>query len=523
MADWFGSQTTTTTPGGSPVPAGLFNQTVQNLSAFPNPYTMSDPQWAALGNVLTAAGQPLPDPVGGNPAWQGYLQGQQQLQGLMGGFQAPPVGTSFTAPQVGTQFSGQGYAPVSVSGFSPSAAGFTPSAARYGAVSVPSQAPVTTAQIDPAQAYAAAGQTLQTLAGPQIRAALQAAGMGRSGAEAEALAQGAAQLQLPINLQVLQSQAQANQLDASIKAKQQESQMLAQVQAQLQAQSLTATSAQQAQAIQAQLAAVNAQLAQNANTIQFQGQLQAALSAQGLTAQSQIQANQLGLQGQIANQGAALQAGQLGLQGQIANTNAAMQGYGMNLGAMTSMQNQQAQLAQAFPGMFNQNYLTGLTGAQAGLQATNFPQSLDIQALQNQQQFLNQMLGNMRQGSSTTTSTDPGILGLAGGAAGTAALLGQSLFGNQPGGLVGLLGNLFGGGGGTYPGLTLPPIDPMLGTGAGVDPLVGYAGSLLGGGAAPYDPFAFTPAAASSLFDPSQFGFDPTFASLFGGDDWGWY
>lgn len=333
--DLFGSQTTTTTPNSTSFPGGLFGQTVTNLQNMGDPYQMSAPQWSALGNLLTATTAPRPDPVTGNPAWQGFLANQQGLQGYQ-----------------------QGFTPPSAMGGS---ASFSPSASSYGGVGVMSQPGVTTAQIDPANAEASAAQALSKFAMPQVQAAMQAAGMGRSGATGEAIANAGASLQLPISMAQLQSQAQANQLDAQIKAMQGQTTALYNLQAQLQGQMLSAKSQSEANAIGAQLAAVNAQLSTQAS---------------------------------------------------IANTNASANIYGTNVGAGTAMGGQLASLAAQFPQIFNQNYLSGITGAQAGLQAASFPQSLDIANQTAQQGFLTRLLGTQQPGGTQTVTNNPGALGL---------------------------------------------------------------------------------------------------------------
>jgi hypothetical protein len=400
MPDPFSTQTTTPL---NPVPPGLFGQTVQNIQGFGNPYQMSAPQWASLGNLVSATNAPRPDPASGNPAWQGYLTNAASLRDYQGGF-SPSQVSGPSIPSATINWGGEG-----------------DTTATYNPVSVAGQPSVRTAQIDPTAAYNAAANQLRTFATPQVRAAMQAAGLGRSGATGEAIGRAAASLELPINMQVLASQAAANQLDAQIAARQGETEQLAQLQASLQAQRLTATSAEEYQRISAQLATVQAQLQQSAMNLQ----------------------------------------GTLGMQAQIANQGAGMQQYQTDVGAGVAGQNQLSQLAQAFPGMYNQHYLTGLAGANAQLQGVSMPQGLDIANLKNQQDFLARLLGQ----SGATTTQDPGLLGYLGAGAQGLGALGPANI-SALGSLIGSgLGAIGSGLGGAWDWLTGPPepynpIDP---------------------------------------------------------------
>jgi hypothetical protein len=280
-------------------------------------------------------------------------------------------------------------------------AGFTPTAREYSAVPVGDMAGVDVARIDPTAAIQAAQRHLSTISSPEIRNALQASGLGRSGAEAEALAREGVRLELPIQQQILQSDAQANQLEATIQANQQQVRFLEQQKAHLQAQALSAQSYEQAQQIQAQLATVDQQINAALAQAEFAGQTQQAI------AQRQAQLNYgSNMLGQAANLMGQQYAGQVQFGNQV-------------LGNLT-------QMGLGLPALQNQAYQNALQGAQTQLQAASLPQQMAMQDYQNLMNYNLSLLGatplpSMNFPGVTSQASQPGAMDYLG----TAALIGS--------------------------------------------------------------------------------------------------
>jgi hypothetical protein len=241
-------QTPPQTPGQSGQ-AGAFTGQYGQPSAFggpnvaPNPATMTyDPEnpETAAGYFFDPAMNPYTPSANQNWAQQGVIN--HNLNGL------PPDPMSNAGFGLLDKSIGAAYGILNDGGGQARDAQFSASGTEYQPGS--SQ----TARIDPARAIAAAQSQMRSITSPQVRAAMQAGGMGRSGAEAEALANAGVNLELPIAQQVLGADRGANELDAQMKS-----------QAQMHALGLTAQSANTAMGIGGQLAAGNADRALSAS------------------------------------------------------------------------------------------------------------------------------------------------------------------------------------------------------------------------------------------------------------------
>lgn len=382
--------------------SALNNMGGQEAGFFTNPtnspYRLSPEQQKAITGVQRAANNLPPDPTN-NWAMNAYAPGAQEYWNAA---QRGPVTDQWN--QGASALANFATAPIDVGGIDMGAANvdFNATGTTYDPVGVGHQAEVDVARIDPARALQAAQNHLSTISSPEIRAALQAGGMGRSGAEAEALAREGVRLELPIEQQVLQSDAQANQLEATIKARQQEVELLEQQKAALQAQALTATSREQAQQINGQIAGIEAQIRGSLAAAQFAGQVQAA----------------------IAQRSAGVQAG-TALTGQLAGMNTA--GYQGQMQAGGAILQNLAQMGLTIPTLQNQQYQTGLLGAQTNLQAASLPQQMSAQEYLNYQNYILSLMGatplpSQAPGGTQNTSM-PGPN--ASQALGTAALVGS--------------------------------------------------------------------------------------------------
>lgn len=412
-----------TAPGNSPYQVNpQMQHDLTNLYDTAKGHLPPDPtsNWA-MQAYAPAAQQYWDTAQGGIPTMGQWNQGANALAGYLGTGPAQMNGWQQGAT-LGAQ---EAMSPINIGTMNRGAAGvdYQATGASYDPVGVGSQAPVDVQRIDPARAYQAAQQHLATISSPEIRNALQAAGMGRSGAEAEGLAREGVRLQLPIEQQVLQSDAQANQLTASIKARQEEVQLLEEQKAKLQAQSLTATSREMAQQINGQLAGIEAQIQGRLSEAEFMGQMQASIAQR--TSELGYASNTLG---QLAGMNTAqYQTGaQVGtsLLGQLAGMGTAQ--YQGQLQAGGNILNNLTTQGLQIPNLQNQAYLTQLQGAQTQLQASSLPQQMQMQNWQNQQNYILSLLGasplpNQMPGGSQQTSQQPGALNYLG----TAALLGS--------------------------------------------------------------------------------------------------
>lgn len=407
-----------------------------------NPYVMTPGMQQASQHVYDVAGNTPPDPLD-NWAMQGYAPAAQQYWGsatagipTMGQWNQGATGLANALmqnspatmngwQQGATLGANRAMAPIETGSLNTSAGNINYHAdpSTYDPVSVGSQAPVNTRQIDPTAAISSARDTLSVISSPEIRNALQVSGLGRSGAEAEGLAREGTRLELPIQQQILQSQAQANQLDASIKARQEEVGLLQEQQAKLQAQQLTATSAEQAKQINAQIAEIQGQINSHLAEVQFNGQIQAAIAQRT----SELQYG-LGTLGQLAGMNTAqYQTGaQVGttLLGQLAGMGTAQ--YQGQVQAGGNVLNNMTQMGLMIPNLQTQQYNNQLTGAQTQLQAQSLPQQMQMQQYLNYQNYILSLMGatplpGQTPGGSATTAYNPGALNYAG----TAALLGS--------------------------------------------------------------------------------------------------
>lgn len=379
-----------------------------------SPYHLSPEQQQAIAGVQHAATNLPPDPTS-NWAMQAYAPGAKQYWDTA----SSPINVPDN-PYMDQWNAGAGslgtlvQSPISVGGIDMGAANvdFNATGANYDPVGVGHLAEVDVARIDPTRALQAAQNHLSTISSPAIRAALQAGGMGRSGAEAEGLAQEGVRLQLPIEQQILQAEQQANQLEATIQAHQQEVELLEQQRAALQAQALTAQSREQAQQINGQIAGIEAQIRGNLAAAQFAGQVQASIAQR--TSAVQAGTTMLGQLGQMGMQGQAL-----GAQANIAQRQGQM-------GAGQQILQNLAQMGVAIPGMQSQQYQNALTGAQTNLQAASLPQQMSQQEYENYRNYILSLLGatplpsQMPGGAQQSSAAPSGAQAI-----GTAAMIGS--------------------------------------------------------------------------------------------------
>lgn len=419
-------------PGGN---AGYFTQPGNS------PYQMTPGMTQATQGVQQAAANLPPDPTSNwamqayQPSAQAYWnaasspvaspqwnQGATKLNDYLLNSSPAEMNGWMAGAKAGANMA---MAPIEVGGIDRGAGhvDFNATGATYDPVGVGSQAPVGVARIDPAGAIQAAQHQLSTISSPAIRNALQASGMGRSGAEAEGLAQEGVRLELPIQQQILQSEAQANQLEAQIKARQEEVQLLEEQKAKLQAQSLTATSREQAQQINGQLAGIEAQIQGHLAEVEFNGKLQAQLTQR--TSALQYASSTLGqLGGMNTAQYQTVAGAGTNMLGQLAGMNTA--GYQGQIAAGGNILNNLTQQGLQIPNLQSQQYQNQLTGANTSLQAASLPQQMAMQNWQNQQNYILSLLGasplpSQIQGGTQTTQQNPGALNYLG----TAALLGS--------------------------------------------------------------------------------------------------
>lgn len=379
------------------------------LSAAPNEAV---PLWM---NIAQAYGQTAGTPMQAeaNPLYGAWSNVAGQLGGVANSqIQTPgQVGT----PQINYQAQGRQYDPTNVLG----------------------QNGVNVQGIDPTGAVNAARNYMDQISSPAIRNALEASGMGRSGAEAEALANAGAMLELPIHQQILGHQSQGYLQDASTLARQQETSMLADQNSNMQAQRLTASSNEQADAINAAIAQLQGQFGAQAGLAQYQGELSSALQQR----QQQLQfggdvlqqmgnmgATQQQMQGQMDmaqrqgdlnyGQNILSQLGQMGMGQQQLQTGADIAQRQAELGFGSNSLQQLGSIGVSIPALQSQQYQNALLGAQTNLQAASLPQQLAMQDYQNRQNFLLSLMGATPipggGGSTTTNSVDPGALNTMG-------------------------------------------------------------------------------------------------------------
>jgi hypothetical protein len=310
--------------------------------------------------------------------------------------------------------------------------------ASYDPVAVGHQSPVDIARIDPTRALEAAQNHLRLVSAPEIQNAMQARGMGNSGAEAEAMALAGARMVLPIEEQILGSEHEVNMMEGQILARQQEVELLEQQKAALQSQALTAQSYDQAQAINAQLAQVEAQLNTALAQTEYTGQIQASIAQRNaeMGFGSQLLGQTAGLMdtefsGQT-QQAIAQRNAELGYSQGILGTAANLMGtqYQGRTATGNQILNNTMQAGLSLPGMRSQWYNDRMTGAEADFQAASVPQQMAMQDYINKQNFYQSMVGAVPSGNlgfpgATNSSNNGPQWGQITNALGNAALIGS--------------------------------------------------------------------------------------------------